>query len=127
MNISDLTRDEIIEQLSSLEIEFSSKSATETLRKALAKEINGDDDQEEPAGKSGGKFIEINFAKDKDDKQPVYVGVNGKSYRFKRGEWVKCPRHLLPTIENIQTSSMDDDTKEIITMPTYPYQVREVA
>lgn len=130
INIDALSAAELKSQLDALEVDYNPKANAETLRKKLKEALGQDDaDKADSApleGEFQGKFIEIMFHKDKDDKQPVYVGVNGKSFRFKRGEWAKCPRYLMPTIENMKKDVLDEDTMETITIQPYAYQVREV-
>lgn len=127
INIDALSAAELKSQLDALEVEYNPKANAETLRKKLKEALGEDDKGDAPLeGELQSKHIEIMFHKDKDDKQPVYVGVNGKSFRFKRGEWAKCPRYLLDTIENMKKDVLDEDTMETITIQPYAYQVREV-
>lgn len=128
INIDALSAAELKSQLDALEVDYNPKANAETLRKKLKEALGQDDTDTAPLeGELQSKFVEIMFHKDKDDKQPVYVGVNGKSFRFKRGEWAKCPRYLLDTIENMKKEVLDEDSMEMITIQPYPYQVKEVA
>jgi hypothetical protein len=130
INIDALSAAELKSQLDALEVDYNPKANSETLRKKLKEALGEDDtgnaDNAPLEGELQSKFIEIMFQKDKDDKQPVYIGVNGKSFRFQRGVFVKCPRYLLPTIENMKKDVLDEDTMETITIQPYAYQVREV-
>lgn len=127
INIDALSAAELKSQLDALEVEYNPKANAETLRKKLKEALGQDDTDSAPLeGELQSKFVEIMFHKDKDDKQPVYIGVQGRSFRFTRGEWAKCPRYLLPTIDNIKKDVLDEKTMEFITIQPYPYQVREV-
>lgn len=126
-NIDALTAAELKEQLDALEVEYNAKAGAETLRKKLKDALGEDDNSDTAPVAAKSDMVEINFSKDKDNKQPIFIGVNGKSYRIRRGEWVPIPRILLPTIENIKKDIMDPETREIQTIQPYPYQVREVA
>lgn len=127
LNIDALSASELKEQLDALEVEYNAKANADTLRKKLKEALGEEDKPEALEGELLSGKIQIMFMKDKDNKQPVYIGVNGKSFRFKRGEWVTCPRYLLPTIENMKKEVLDEESMEMITIQPYPYQVKEVA
>lgn len=124
MNIDAMSREELLQQVDALELTVSSKANTETIRKAVKAALG--EEETAPVEVIKKDEIEIMFAEDRDNKQPVYVGVNCKSYRFPRGMWVKAPRFLLPTIQNMGKRIMDPATGEFRTIQPYPYQVREL-
>lgn len=127
-NIDTLNAAELKEQLEALEVEYNPKSNEQTLRKKLKEALGHKEITENSEGENQkSKFVEIKFDKDEKNKQPVYVGLNGRSYRFTRGLWAKCPRILLPTIENMEKTVLNEQTMELETIQSYSYQVREVA
>lgn len=46
------------------------------------------------------KKVKIKLEKTRNEKADVYVGVNGKSYLIKRGEYVEVPIAVAEVLEN---------------------------
>lgn len=127
MNIDTLDAAELKKQLNALEVEYNPKANAETLRKKLKEALGSNEEEDElPKNEHKNSYVEIKFDKDEKNKQPVYFGLNGRSYRFLRGVWARCPRILLPTIENTKKDVWDEEEKKLDSIQPYPYQVREV-
>jgi hypothetical protein len=123
MNLETMSREDLLTQAEALELDFPKQIRTETLLKMIQDELNGTESKPTPKP-SDKNFVEIMFSKDPTNKQPVFIGVNGKSFRFPRGQWTKCPSYLLPTIRNCKQSIRDDETGDWMEVETYPFQVR---
>ena len=46
------------------------------------------------------KMVKIKLPKTRNEKDDVYVAVNGKSYLIKRGEYVEVPASVAEVLEN---------------------------
>lgn len=125
MNLHEMSKDELWEQVEALEIKVAKNASVETLINAIKSALGQGEDA--PAKKAGSNEVEIYFSEDPNDNQPVYIGVNCKSYRFRRGEWVRCPRFILDTINNCYRQIMDPKTGAWKKVHSYPFQVREIA
>jgi|GEM_PF-3535825 len=125
MNLKKLTKEQLLEQADVLELEIED-SATNSQIIALIQSALGEDQDDEP--KADGivkpETVQIRFANDAKNKQPVFVGNAGRSYRFPRGIWVDCPKHLLPIIENAKKQIQDETTKEWMEVESYPYSTK---
>jgi hypothetical protein len=51
-------------------------------------------------GKKTPKMVRIKLPKTRNEKDDVYVAVNGKSYLIKRGEYVDVPASVAEVLEN---------------------------
>jgi|GEM_PF-1396058 len=93
--------------------------ATETTTPATEPEAN----TAEPAEK---KF-EIIIATHDQDKQPVQVGVNGKTHVIQRGKKVVVPGSVVEILQNAVQYQYDPNTMERTEVLSYPFQIlREV-
>lgn len=123
MNLSKMTKAELLEQAAVLELEIPGAATNAEIIAAINAEL-GDEAAEAEASAASEGFCEIMFANDQKNKQPVFIGVNGKSFRFPRGKWVKCPKYLLPTIELAKKEIKDDEEGTWMSVDAYPYQVK---
>ncbi len=121
MNLSAMNKEQLLEQAAAIELDVP-ESAT---KPEIIKLINVALGEEETLEKLDDGHVMINFSKDTEDKLPVFFGLNGKSYRFPRGKWVKCPKILIPTIENCVTRIRDDETGEYMDIQTYPFSMKD--
>ena len=127
INLYNLSRDELLEQARILGIVTRGNVTAETLRKKIkaAIEIEPPADQkvekEEDLGRKK-DWITIVIAEDENDTQPAFVGVNGKSFRIRRGEPVAVPPEVVRVLGDAQqvVTSSDGSTKKV---PTYPFRV----
>lgn len=80
-------------------------------------------DDEEKADKR----YEIIIATHDQDKQPVTVGVNGKTFLIQRGKKVVVPKSVIGVLESAVQYQYDPGTMERTEVLSYPFQiVREV-
>ena len=121
MNLNTMSREELLEQAEILELDVAKNISTANLLAAVKREVGEDEEAEEEVDVSG--FAQINFAKEEKNKRPVFFGLNGKSYRFERGVWCKCPKILLPTIKNA-IKRVEDEDGEWSELPAYSYQLK---
>ena len=127
INLYNLSRDELLEQARILGIVTRGNVTAETLRKKIkaAIEIEPPADQkvekEEDLGRKK-DWITIVIAEDENDTQPAFVGVNGNSYRIRRGEPVAVPPEVVRVLGDAQqvVTSNDGSSKKV---PTYPFRV----
>ena len=127
INLYNLSRDELLEQARILGIVTRGNVTAETLRKKIkaAIEIEPPADQkvekEEDLGRKK-DWITIVITEDENDTQPAFVGVNGKSYRIRRGEPVAVPPEVVRVLGDAQqvVTSNDGSSKKV---PTYPFRV----
>lgn len=73
------------------------------------------------------KRFEIIIARHDQDKQPVPVGVNGKTYLIQRGQKVIVPESVIGVLETSVQFQYDPATMDRSEVQSYPFQiVREV-
>lgn len=128
VNLYNLSLEELKEQARILGIVVRGNVGADTLRAKIkaAVEIEPPADQavrkEEDLGKKQ-DWITIVIAEDERDTQPAFVGVNGKSYRIRRGEPVLVPPEVVTVLtdaKQIVVSAKDGSTKSV---PTYPFRI----
>ncbi len=67
--------------------------------------------------------VTIIIAKDKTDKLPVQVFVNGMSYVIERGEKVTVPKSVLEVLDNSLTVNFDEDGSGEYESTRFPYRI----
>lgn len=122
-----MTHKELLEQADVLGVEGAADMAEEDLRTALASQLEGGT-RKKPATRkrakaSGDPFadiVRIVVEESDTDRQPVYVGVNGKSYRIKRGVEVDVPRPVANVLLSAKqrVRNPDGTDREVSTYPT---------
>jgi len=127
ININALSHAELKEQARILGIQISGNPSSDTLRKALAdelgitaKEVQASIAKKDANKKQGWRTVMI--PETKDDKQPVFVGHNGKSYRIRRGEPVEIPPHVLQVLRDAVQRTPDGNGGFRVTQ-SYNFQV----
>lgn len=127
LNLYNLSLDQLKEQARILGIVIRGNPGAETLRERIrqAVEIEPPADQKPAKSESPDRkrdWITVVIAEDEDDAQPAFVGVNGKSYRIRRGEPVAVPPAVVEVLKNaIQVvTKADGSTKRV---PTYPFRI----
>ena len=120
MNLNDMTKEQLFEQADVLELDLPKKTTNEDLIKAINAAL-GETPNEAKVERSDD--VEIMFSNDAKNKQPVFFGLKGKSYRFPRGKYVRCPRILLPTIR-LAVRRIQDEEGEWMEVDAYPYQIK---
>lgn len=127
-----MNHEHLLEQADILEIDGAQEMSTEDLRNALTEKL--DDKSTSNARKKAPAKAKSSTKKDDSetvtvvveeseyDRQPAYVGLNGKSYRLQRGIEVTVPRGvaqiLLTAKQKVRNS--DGTDREV---PTYPTRV----
>ncbi|MAG09805.1 MAG: hypothetical protein CL494_05275 [Actinobacteria bacterium] len=130
INLYNLSLDELKEQARILGIVVRGNPGADTLREkirnAVMIEPPADQKQapkEDPDRKKG--WITIVIAEDEQDQQPVYVGVNGKSYFIRRGEPVPVPPEVVEVLNNAKQTVFNGKDGTSKTVPTYPFQIEK--
>ncbi len=128
VNLYNLSLEELKEQARILGIAIRGNPSADTLREKIKNAVNIEPaaDAKSAANedidrKKGWKTIVI--AEDESDQQPVFVGVNGKSYWIRRGEPVPVPPEVIEVLNNAKQvvwNPKDGTSKNI---PTYPFRV----
>lgn len=128
VNLYNLSVDELKEQARILGIVVRGNVGADTLREKIkaAVEIEppgGSSDK--PAENVGRKkdWITIVISEDEQDTQPAFVGVNGKSYRIRRGEPVAVPPEVVRVLNDAQQVVVNSKTGQSKKVPTYPFRV----
>lgn len=69
------------------------------------------------------KRIRIKIFEDKNDKQPVAIGINGIMFTIKRGFEVEVPPAVVNVLNDAITTTFDPETMEAIHTHTYPFTI----
>ena len=131
--LDQLSGAELREQADAVGVQYASNIGDDTLRKkimdalGISSESNSspsaEAEQDTSEDKPLSKKVTIVINKDKDDKQPVPVAVNGKVYRIVRGEKVTVPVEVLNVLEDAIQVIKDPETEELSEVPAYNYRV----
>lgn len=135
--LDGMSLEQLKQQADALEIKYNGNISEPKLRARILEYLNdseGENDEEgsetveENNGKSvthpaKEKQVTIIISEDAQDKQPVYVGVNSKSYRIKRGVKATVPESVIDALNNGTRKVKDKDTGEMRTILRYPYQI----
>ena len=121
VNLNDLSLKELKEQAKILGIDLKGAASTDTIRERIYS-VLGQPTEKKVEAKVKKGWVNIVVAESETDKQPVFVGVMGNSYRIRRGETVSVPPHVVQALkEAIQRIPQKDGT--IREIPTYPFQI----
>jgi hypothetical protein len=130
--LNTMSLDEVKEQADILEVPYTSKTSRDALIKKVEAALSGDEQEDVKPAKKAVETVEnknkkvwIVIAEDPIDSQPAYVGVNGKSFRIKRGIPVEVPEYILYTLRAAKKSSFNPETKEWRQIDTFPFYVTE--
>lgn len=121
VNLNELSLKELKEQAKILGVDLKGAASTDTIRDRIYSVLGQPtEDKVEPKVKSG--WVKILIAESETDKQPVFVGVDGNSFRIRRGEAVSVPQKVVNALKDaIQRIPQKDGT--IREIPTYPFQI----
>tara|TARA_B100001057_G_scaffold151071_1_gene151003 strand:+ start:3331 stop:3732 length:402 start_codon:yes stop_codon:yes gene_type:complete len=130
VNLYNLSLDELKEQARILGIVIRGNPSADTLRERIRNAVNIEPaESEKPVDVDDSDrkkdWITIVIAEDENNQQPVYVGVNGKSYYIRRGEPVAVPPEVVGVLSDakqVVTNGKDGTTK---TIPSYPFQIEK--
>lgn len=130
INIDTADRQNLEQVADDMGVKYQSNTGDDTLRKRI-KEKLGDtgsaDTQEAAPKKPKGKRYEIIVATDNQDKQPVFVGVNGRNYVIQRGKKVTVPAAVVNVLSTAVQDVYDPESMEKHPVQSYPFQIiREV-
>lgn len=97
VNLYNLSVEELKEQARILGIVIRGNPSADTLRDRIRAAVNiepaeGSEPRAEEAPDRRKDWKTVVISEDERDQQPVFVGVNGKSYWIRRGEPVRVPR-----------------------------------
>ena len=131
-NLYNMSLSQLKEQAQILNIQIKGNPSADTLRdrikKAIEIEPSADEKErlskkkdENPDRKAG--WVTIVIAEDEKDQQPAFVGVNGKSYRIRRGEPVAVPPEVVGVLEDAKQVVTNPTTGVQKRVPTYPYRI----
>lgn len=130
--IQSLAGEELKEKAKELGIKLTGNPSEDTIRKRIRETLgiadNADQDGKPPqqsAKKNSDSKKEylIQIATDKENKQAVPVGVNGKVYRIKRGVKVKVPAAVVEVLNNaVQTHYEEDENGDLQPIESFSYQ-----
>lgn len=122
VNLNNLTLKELKEQARVLGIDLKNLSSSDSIREKIYSVIGHPAVAEAPVSKAKEGWPVVIIAESETDKQPVFVGVDGKSYRIRRGEKVSVPPEVIEALNHAkQLIPLKDGTiKEV---PAYPFQV----
>ena len=131
--LDQLSGESLREQADAVGVQYASNIGDDTLRKKIMDTLGistepdaapapapeAELDEEKPFFKK----VTIVINKDKDDKQPVPVAVNGRVFRIVRGEKVTVPIEVLNVLEDAIQVIKDPETEELNEVPAYNYRV----
>jgi hypothetical protein len=125
INLDVLGLEELKEQARILGISLKGGLSEETLRSKIREVLGGtSSDDEEPVvvlDQQVKSRVKIRIHEDENDKYPVFVGVNGKSYRIQRGVDVDVPAEVAEVLRNaVQSVTRNGETRQV---PTYSFSV----
>mgnify|MGYP000265330221 CR=1 FL=1 len=138
-DVDQLSGEELREQAVALGIQFADNAQDKTIRKKIMDSLGIVDEDLAPSQsklensapeRPFSKQVTIIISRDKDDKQPVAVGVNGRVFRMKRGVEVTVPVEVLSVLDDAIQVTMElvEDEHGIEQMvasevPAYNYRV----
>jgi len=128
VNLYNLSLDELKEQARILGIVVRGNVSIDTLRTKIKAAVEIEppaaesNKPKEDLGRKNG-WVTIVIAEDEQDTQPAFVGVNGKSYRIRRGEPVAVPPEVVAVLNDAQQVVVNAKTGQSKKIPTYPFRV----
>lgn len=127
-----MSYEELLEQAEVLGVDGADAMAEADLRTALASQLESSASNKKPATRkkaapkaSADPFAEtvrIVVEESDNDRQPAYVGVNGRSYRIKRGVEVDVPRPVANVLLSAKQKVRNPDGTDR-EVPTYPTRI----
>lgn len=135
INTESMSREELEATAKDLGIRIAHNAKDETVREKIGEalgETTGATPESavasQPDDNGMQKRFEIIIATHDQDKQPVPIGVNGKTWLVQRGKKVIVPESVVEVLRNAIQFQYDPKTMERSEIQSYPFQiVREVA
>lgn len=124
INVNALTYTEMKEQARILGLDVKGNISAEELRKQLRLAVGEETETPKLAAKPKANWKTVYIAEDDKDSQPAFVGVNGKSYRIRRGEEVEVPPEVVEALKNAVQRTWDTKAQAWRMVPTYPWSLR---
>ena len=118
---ANVSKDELIKRLNDAIADGSEPDSADDVQVTKAAKAKPKAEKKAKSTKSEWRTIVI--AEDEYDRQPVFVGVNGKSYRIKRGEPVSVPASVVEALTNALQRVTNPRTGESKMIPTYSFRV----
>ena len=128
VNLYNLSVDQLKEQARILGIVIKGNPSADTLRERIRKAVEIEPSAEQKAAAKEENpdrkknWVTIVINEDEEDQQPAFVGVNGKSYRIRRGEPVAVPPEVVEVLKNAMQVIMKQDGT-VKRVPTYPFSI----
>ena len=125
INLYNLTTEELKKQARILDVNLKGNPSDETIRERILEALGEKPEEEVKPVVKGAKddWVTIVIAEDEKDQQPAFVGVNGKSYRIRRGEPVAVPPQVVEVLKHAQQIITNPKTGVSKAVPTYPFRV----
>lgn len=129
VNIDNMSREQMLGLADDMGIRVSGNAKDDTIRAKLKEQLGeapAPDIAESSAAAAPGeskksKRFDITVHTDKDDKQPVQVGVNGRTYVITRGKKVTVPESVIEVLNNAVQVQYDPETMEQHEIQSYPF------
>lgn len=128
--LQGMSYEDLLEQAEVLGVDGANAMSEEDLRAALAEALTPAKPAARKTRKAAAKDSKDPFSdtvtvvveESDTDRQPAYVGVNGRSYRIKRGVEVEVPRPVANVLLTARqrVRNVDGTDREV---PTYPTRV----
>tara|TARA_B100002019_G_C21117797_1_gene521761 strand:- start:10 stop:411 length:402 start_codon:yes stop_codon:yes gene_type:complete len=130
INLYNLSIDELKEQARILGIAIRGNPSADTLREKIRQAVNIEPaESSKPADVDDSDrkkdWITIVISEDENDQQPVYVGVNGKSYFIRRGEPVAVPPEVVGVLSDAKQTVPTGKDGAFKTIQTYPFSIEK--
>lgn len=132
VDLNSLSKDELKAQAEILGVTLKGNPTAETIRDKLREALGQPKPKDQlPVGREiaiqkGERRYTVEIHKDGKDKQPVFLGCNGRSVRIKRGEQVTIGDGLFQSLKNAIENRFDTESEEWIRVPSYPYTVLNI-
>ena len=124
INLDSASKDELIQYAETLGVEVGSRDnkpdIADKIRLALGEPVA--ESAEAATTASADKRVKIRIAKDSQDKQDVFIGVNGTGYRIKRGEIVEVPESVVHVLRNAIQHNYDAENNRSDSL-AYPFEI----
>ena len=128
VNLYNLSVEELKEQARILGIVIRGNPSADTLRDRIRAAVNiepaeGFEPRAEEAPDRKKDWKTVVISEDERDQQPVFVGVNGKSYWIRRGEPVRVPPEVVNVLHDAKQAVWNGKDGVTKMVPTYPFRV----